>query len=151
MSMPRNPALVVLISATVLVVAIAIAVAATRHHGTRAASPPPHGFAYVPPRIPAGVKPRQAAADLERRVLRILGTGSRIASVVLVAHRQDVARYLPSLPSGPALVGGPAWIVRANGLFEPVSVPPGGHKLTKPRKGWFVFDDKTGVSIAYGF
>jgi len=43
------------------------------------------------------------------------------------------------------------WLVRAYGHFQYINVPPGGHQITKPRHGWYVFDDKTGVSLAYGF
>ena len=93
----------------------------------------------------------QNATALERRVLNILGPGSRITSVVWLRDRQALQRQLPSLGTGPGLFAGPLWLVRAHGLFQLIDVPPGGHQPTKPRDGYYVFDDKTGVSLAYGF
>jgi hypothetical protein len=88
---------------------------------------------------------------LERRVLNILGPSSRITRVVWLRDRQELNKRLPDLGTGPGFAPGPVWLVRAHGLFQLVTVPPGGHQITKPRNGWYVFDDKTGVSLAYGF
>jgi hypothetical protein len=113
------------------------------HSGTTAS-------AYVRPHVPPGVVLRQNARAVERRVRQSLGAHAVITSVVVVAHRRETSRVIGG--TGPEIEhGGPAWIVRARGLFQPVTIPPGGHFRAAQRHGYVVIDDRTGRTLAYGF
>src|SRR5213080_3162692 len=82
----RTPWRLSLAGALVLVVAVALAIATTT--GGRGNSSSPASGRYVRPQIPSGVATKQNPTALERRVLKILGPGSRITSVVwLPDHR----------------------------------------------------------------
>jgi hypothetical protein len=142
-----------------LVIAVILLVVLTTVRGgplsskTQPAPPAPTGrLSYVPPQIPPGLRVKQSVVTLERRVRNDIGPHSKITGVVVVAQLSDVNRYVPQLGHGPGVSAkGPVWIIRAFGLFEPITIPSGAHALTTPRAGWFLFDDKTGVSLGYGF
>lgn len=111
-------------------------------------------YNYVPPTIPAGLSLHQHADALEKRVLDDLGANSKIESVRVVTNRAAARAAIPSLPKparSEAKQDGPAWIVRAFGMFEPVTAPPGAALITQPHHGFVVVDDKTGATIAYGW
>jgi hypothetical protein len=106
--------------------------------------------AFVRPHVPPGVMLRQRARAIELRVRKSLGPHAVITSVVVVAHRRETSRVIGG--TGPDIEhGGPAWIVRARGLFRPVTIPPGGHFRIRQRNGYVVIDDETGNTLAYGF
>jgi hypothetical protein len=106
---------------------------------------------FVRPEIPSNVSLQQNASMIERNVRRSLGGHSVITSVRVVARRSELGEALIG-GTGPEFEhGGPAWIVRARGLFRPVTIPPGGHFTAKLRSGYVVIDDATGQTLAYGF
>src|SRR5438309_2625833 len=103
---------------------------------------------YVRPHVPPGVVLRQSARVMEQRVRRSLGPHSVITSVVVVRHRREIRRVVGG--TGPVIEhGGPAWIVRACGLFRPETIPPGGHFRVAQRSGYVIIDDRTSNNIAY--
>jgi hypothetical protein len=134
----------------VTIAALAVGVTIIVFHYAPATDPPPR---YVPAQKPRGIVLHQNARAIETGVLTWLGPKSRILSVRVIARRADLARALPEYGgSGPSLEhGGPAWIVRAHGLFEPLTLPLGGLPRTSPSTGFVIFDDATGRRLGYGF
>lgn len=108
---------------------------------------------YVRAKVPPGIALRQNARGIETRVMRWLGPKSTILSVTVVPRRADIEKVVPSFDgSGPTIAhGGPAWVVRARGRFEPLVIAPWQRPLTSLHAGFVVFDDATGDRIAYGF
>jgi hypothetical protein len=135
------------VTRTIELIALAAVVAASVACASNTAS------WYVEPATPRGLALQRTAAQVEKRVLRGLDPGARIETVSVLARRDQLWRAIPSLgrPVGRAAHGGPVWLVHAYGHFQLVSVPPGGKQLTKPRSGWVAVDDRTGVTLAYGF
>jgi len=111
-------------------------------------------YDYIPPIVPPGVTLHQSYRALEKNVLDALGSSSILNSVRVVSTRADLPEAVPEMAgtvAGSDAAGGPAWIIRANGLFRPVTDPPGAHPLTTPRDGYVVIDDTTGNTLAYGW
>jgi hypothetical protein len=152
-SVSPNAKRVITSAAVCAVVVAALGIAAALGAFSLGAKPsvtadPPSAF--IQPHVPPGVVPRQSALAIELRVRKSLGPHARITSVVVVAHRRQISRVIGG--SGPEIDrGGPAWIVRARGLFHPVTIPPGGSDRMTQRNGYVVIDDMTGNMLAYGF
>jgi hypothetical protein len=110
-------------------------------------------YAYMKAAVPAGVTPHQPEAVLEKRALDALGPASYLNSVRVIASRIDLPQVIPGSGHPPAseAVGGVTWIIRAHGLFQRVTTPPGAAEVTTPRDGFIVFDDATGKVIEYGW
>ncbi|HEX3678969.1 MAG TPA: hypothetical protein VHU90_04540 [Galbitalea sp.] len=109
---------------------------------------------FVAAVIPPSLELHRSADAVEEQVLNRLGHGSRIISVRAVPSRGDLTRYLPSLgaEAAPGTINdGPVWIVRASGVFQRVTDPPGDPPLATPREGFVVVDDASGETVAYGW
>src|SRR5437899_9631784 len=92
---------------------------------------------YVRPKLPPDIVLRQNARTIETRVLRWLGPKSRILSVTVVPREADIVEVIRSYGfSGPSSArDGPAWVVRAHGLFQTLVPEAGQRPLTSPRPG----------------
>jgi hypothetical protein len=148
--MNRKKILAVTVACALIIGVIALAASRRSfgHSTSSSARMPP--AAFVRPHVPRNVVLRQDARMIERNVRENLGDRSVITSVRVVTHRKEIEAVIGG--TGPAFEhGGPAWIVRARGLFRPITVPPGGHFTERLRSGYFVIDDVTGRTLAYGF
>lgn len=132
---------------------VAIGVAGLYTGTASAGSECPHVNRVVAPVVPHGVKLVRTPAAIEARVLRALGPGSHINSVVVVRRRAEIWTELPRLghPPQDASVGGPAWIIRAYGIFIPVTTRAGVVPRPQPHNGYVVIDDRSDVTLAYGW
>ena len=108
----------------------------------------------VSPTIPVGLHLKQSAQGVETKVLSPLGPDAHINSVLVVPSRAELWSALANVGSPPEAEvnqGGPAWIVHAYGVFQPVNEQPGSSPQGAPRNGWVVVDDASGVTLAYGW
>jgi hypothetical protein len=120
---------------------------------TQAAGGTARTYTFLPPQVPPNVHLIQRPQDVERSVLDYLGPHSFLQSVAVVASRHDIARLVPERGfSGPdAEVATATWIVRANGMFQYETPPPGVEGPDAPHSGYVLVDDATGRFVGYGF
>jgi hypothetical protein len=138
---------------TVIVAFCAAAIAAGGLLGTSVDGRKDRTYVFIQPRIPAGMTLRQSAETVEKRVLNDLGSRAHLNSVRVVGSRSDIGKFVVGLGQAAPQErkGGLTWIIRAYGLFKPVTVPPGAPEVTTARTGWVIVDDASGQSIGYGW
>lgn len=140
-------------SARALVLACALGIA-TFVFASQAGGHSKRTYGLMDPKVALGVVPKLRAADVEKKVLDALGPQSSLKSVAVLPSRMDVSSAVPGFgePEGPQIENlTPVWVVRAYGLFRPVTTAPGADEVTEPRAGYVVIDDGSAQVLGYGW
>ena len=137
-----------------VLVAVIAAVVVVVLGTTSATAQKTRAYAYTQPIIPPESHGRVRTPKMSRSKFSTHSAPTPIWTLCGWSPRAPICR-----PTSRTLVvqaqrnesAGVTRIVRAYGLFQPVTTPPGASGVSGSRDGWVIVDDNTGQAIGYGW